>query len=328
MSQKTIVILGTGGTISSKGVGRSTLNYSNGKLTIEEQTQSADGIEQLADIRTEQVLNLPSSAITADGLLSLARRVQQLADSPDVDGIVITHGTDTMEETAWFLHLTIHTRKPVVLTGSMRPSTALGADGPMNIYQAVVTARSDKSAGKGVLLVFADCIYSARDVQKSNCFRIEPFSGHDFGALGYVRGDEVFFFQTPVCRHTETSEFSITEIEALPRVPVLYLTLAEDAELFCNASEWADGIVIAAPGMGSIPPLWKEQIQKVTSRGIPVVRTTRTGAGMVLFSEKADGTMDTIPGGTHTPQKARILLMLGLLKTRCPAQLRRIFLEY
>lgn len=323
---KKIHIFATGGTISAQGPAGQTAGYHDGAFDIDALLDGVQGITKLASIQGEQIFNISSDDVTAANWLTLAARINRLSEDPDMAGFVITHGTNTMEETAYFLNLTVKTDKPVVLTGSMRPATANSADGPQNLYEAVALAASDEARGKGVLVVFSDGIYSASCVQKANCFRPTAFDGRDFGCLGYLQDAMPVFLQYPAIRHTTASEFSVDGITELPKVEIAYFYADADPGILSYLASRAQGIVVAGAGSGLMSRPWKTEIQRLSSQ-IPIVRCTRIGNGLVS-RDHCDDELGTIYGMVHPPVKARILLSLGLTRTREKEALQTYFLEY
>jgi len=324
-----IVILATGGTIA--GVAPSateTKDYKAGVLNVESLLRSVPGIGAVARITGEQVANIDSSQMTDKIWLTLANRVSELLARKDVDGVVVTHGTDTMEETAFFLNLVVKSVKPVVLTGSMRPSSAISADGPLNLLNAVVLAASPEARGKGVLVALNERICGARDVTKTSTTAVETFSSRELGCFGYVLDKKVTFFQQPVKRHTVKSEFTVQGLASLPRVDILYGQAFESADLTeASVKAGAKGIVHAGLGNGGMYSAVKAALKNAAARGVVVVRSSRTGSGIVTPYADYDK-LGFIPAGSLNPQKARILLMLALTKTADLKEIQRIFAEY
>ena len=321
---KKVVILATGGTIAGRGeMGRET-NYRSGEIGAEELLAGVPGLERLAVPEIHQVANVNSDDISAAHWLELERIIRERAEDPEVAGFVITHGTDTLEETAFFLHLTVKTDKPVVLTGSMRPATATSADGPGNLYAAVAAAVSPEAAGRGVLAVFADRIYSAREVQKVSTFALEAFNGRDYGCLGYVLEDRAVFVQQN--RKPAPEEvFAVAGLTELPPVAVLYFTVDADPALVLYAAEISCGLVLAGGGNGNYSLRWKEAVEKLVRRIFPVVRCSRTGNGPITRDDGFDCSGNVIRGGNLPPAKARILLQLALTQSSSPAELKAAF---
>ncbi len=327
-------VLSTGGTIAGQGSSSTDLtNYRGGSLTGADLVRAVPEIAAIAQIKTEQIANVGSADITVAHWLQLANRINQiLTDEPGTAGVVITHGTNTIEETAYFLNLTVKHDRPVVLVGSMRPASAISADGPLNLLNAVRTVLSPEARGKGVLVVLNDEIHAARDVSKTNTLRVETFRSQDLGFLGYADGDRVSFYRAPTRRHTVNSEFDVKGRTTLPQVEILY-SYVEPSGVLLKAllASGAPGIVFAGSGAGLISSAEKVALQPafaVPAQKRPVmVRSNRTGSGRVTARDEYDK-LGIIPGDTLNPQKARILLMLALTKTRDVATLNRIFSTY
>ena len=325
---KNIVILATGGTIAGIGEEGKTTNYTAGNLDINALTDSISNIDKIANIYGEQVANVDSNDITVDHWLALANRINELSKQDNIDGFVITHGTDTLEETAYFLDLTVKTNKPVVLTGAMRPSTATSADGPLNLYQSVALAASDLSKGQGSMVVFADGIYSGRNVQKVNTFKTNAFNSIEFGCLGYMIDNIPYFFNKSIKPHTINSQFDITGLDKLPEVSIAYFSIGADPSIIDYLAEKAKGIVIAGAGCGTFSSAWVEKVKELEMKGIPVIRSSRIGSGIILKDSTIDKSQNCIPSNTLSPQKARILLSLALVKTRDYSEIDKIFETY
>lgn len=323
---KKLFILATGGTISASGQPGKTSDYRDGTFLIDDLLTSVQGLSDIAELEGEQIFNVSSDDIDCNCWLTLAKRINELSADPSIDGFVVTHGTNTMEETAYFLNLTVKTEKPVVLTGSMRPATANSADGPQNLYQAVALAASDEAYGLGVLVVFADAIISADRVQKVNCFRPAAFDGRDFGCIGYMQDNNPIILQHPAKPHTVHTPFDITKVSKLPKVEIAWFSADADAEIVSFLADRSEGLIIAGAGAGLMSLPWKEKVREVSGR-IPVVRTTRIGNGIVS-REHCDNNTGTIAGYTLSPVKARILLSLALLNTTDVKELQILFRSY
>ena len=321
-----VVILGTGGTIAGVGQPGLTTGYFSGGMDIDALITGVPGLKNLAWLIGEQIANVNSDDITQDDWMTLARRINELSQRSDIAGFVITHGTDTLEETAFFLNLTIKTRKPVVITGAMRPATALSPDGPFNLYQAVALASSPEAYGKGVLAVFSDAIYSARDVQKGSTFHVDAFSSDDFGCLGYIRDTRPYFYNALVKKHTVDTEFDIRDIDTLPKVSIAYFHVDADPDILRYHMEKSDGLIIAGAGNGEMSLLWEEEVRALENCGKPIVITSRIHDGIVTLHSGAPA--NVFSGDTLNPQKARILLMLALTKTRDIPTIRKMFEIY
>ncbi len=324
-----IKILAMGGTIA--GVASSpteTKDYKPGTLDIGSMIKSVPGLEKIADISGEQVANVDSSHMTNELMLKLLRRINELFKTDAVDGIVVTHGTDTLEETAYFLNLTVKSDKPVVIVGSMRPATAVSADGPLNLYNAVVLAANRASRGRGVLVTLNETIHSARYVTKTNTTSVDTFRSPDFGSLGYVLDGRPYFYQSITKRHTAASEFDLTDAASLPRVDIIYgHTNGSRTLVDASVAAGARGIVLAGAGNGGIFPKEKEALRDGTKKGIVVVRASRVGSGIVTQSREY-ASYGFVASNDLNPQKARILLVLALTKTAKPDEIQRIFDEY
>lgn len=325
---KNIVILATGGTIAGTGETGKTTNYKAGGIDIQTLIDSVSNLDKIANIQGEQIANLDSNDITVNEWLTLANRINELSQKEDIDGFVITHGTDTLEETAYFLDLTVKTNKPVVLTGAMRPSTATSADGPLNLYQAVALAASHASNGQGCMVVFSDGIYSGRNVQKINTFKTNAFNSIELGCLGYMRDNIPYFFNKSIKPHTTESQFNIQGISELPKVSIAYFNIDADPEIISYLAERSEGIVIAGAGCGTFSSEWLKKVQELEVKGIPVVRSSRIGSGIILKDDTIDKSENCIPSNTLAPPKARILLSLALTKTKDFSEIKKIFSEY
>ena len=325
-----IVILATGGTIAGAGASSTGSAYTSGQVKIEAMIDAVPNIRKLANLRGEQTANVGSQDMSVKVWLDLANRINELLKSKDVDGIVVTHGTDTQEETAYFLNLVVKSDKPVVLTGSMRPSTALSADGPLNMYNAVALAANKDAKGYGVMVVMNDDIHAARDVKKMFSTPVHTFQSPQEGLIGTVIFGEVLFFHKPSGRHTTNSEFSVDGLKSLPRVDIVYGCADMSSDLIdIMVKAGAKGIVIAGVGDGNMNAGTLEAVKRATKAGIPVVRATRVPIGAVLIKgEVVDADYGSVSSDELNPQKARILLMLALSKDRSRDDLQRLFIEY
>ena len=322
-----VYVLSTGGTIAGKGASSTSLTQYKTEVSGADLVKAVPEITQIANVQVEQITNVGSPNITIAHWLTLANRINQIfATQPATAGVVITHGTNTMEETAYFLNLTVKHDRPVVLVGSMRPSTAISADGPLNLLNAIRTAASPDARGKGVLVVLNDEINAARDVTKTNTLRVETFRSQDFGFLGHVDGDKITFHRAPLKRHTTRSEFDITGLKELPAVEILYSYIQPSPVLIeALIGAQVKGIVMAGTGAGLISNVEKAVLAKAA--GPIIVRSNRTGSGRVPPTDEYDR-LNMIPADTLNPQKARVLLMLALTKTADPKEIRRIFEQY
>lgn len=326
-----VYVLSTGGTIAGSGSSSTDLsNYKSGSILGEQLVAAVPQIREIADVRVEQVVNTNSSFITVANWLTLTKRISAiLKETPAVAGFVVTSGTNTLEETAYFLNLTVNSDKPVVVVGAMRPATAISADGPLNLLNAVRTAISPEAKGKGALIVMNDEINGARDTTKTNTLRVETFKSPEFGILGYVDEDKVSFYRASTKRHTARSEFDVTTLTTLPKVEILYSYIEPDAtQIDAAVKSGVKGLVFAGTGNGKLSNLQEEALKRLPAATRPVlVRSSRVGNGRVIATAEYDD-MGVIPSDTLNPQKARILLMLALSKTSDAKEIRRIFSEY
>lgn len=325
-----VVILATGGTIAGAGADASnSATYKAAKVPVDQLIAGLPALAGLANVRGEQVFQIASESLTNADLVTLAKRVSALLKQADVDGVVITHGTDTLEETSFFLNLVVRSDKPVVVVGSMRPSTATSADGPLNLYDAVVTAASPRSKGLGVLVTMNDEIQSGRDVAKRINIRPNAF-GSQWGALGMVVEGKTYYFRAPVKRRGTSSEFDIDAIDALPEVAIVYGSGTMSPEPYTRAADaGVKAIVHAGTGNGSVPGYLVETLRAVRGRGVQIVRSSRVADGFVLRNaEQPDDAYDWIVAHDLNPQKAKILAAVALTRTSDPKELQRIFWEY
>jgi L-asparaginase type II len=326
-----VTILATGGTIAGTGAtSTTTVGYTAATVGVDALIKAVPEMTMVAHVSGEQVFQIASESMTNEHWLALAKRVNTLLAKDNVDGIVITHGTDTLEETAYFLNLVVKSRKPVVLVGSMRPSTAISADGPINLYNAVLLAGSPDAVGKGVLVAMNDQIHAAREVSKTNTTTADTFKANELGMLGYIQGGKPFFYRQSTRKHTVESEFDVSNLQSLPPVDVAYSyanvgTTVVDA--FVAAGD--KGIIHAGTGNGSLPARTKPALQAARAKGVVIVRSSRVGQGIVARNGEAnDDQLDFVVSDTLSPQKARILLMLALTKTNNTKDIQRMFYTY
>lgn len=325
-----VVIIGTGGTIAGAGASATnTAAYQSAVVPVDKIIASVPEISKVANVKGEQIFQIGSESFNNERLLKLAKRVSELLKQPDVDGIVITHGTDTIEETSYFLNLTLKSDKPVVVVGSMRPGTALGADGALNLYDAVLVASRPESRGKGTLVVLNDEIHTGRDVTKTNTFKTETFRS-PFGPLGYVVEGRTLYYRTLARPHTTQTEFDIDKIDKLPEVAVVYAYgNVNPASIDAAVKNGAKAIVYAATGNGSVGDYMVEPLKAARAKGVQIVRASRTGSGVVVRNaEQPDDKYDWIVTDDQLPQKARILMALALTKTNDPKALQQMFWKY
>jgi L-asparaginase len=325
-----ITILATGGTIAGAAATGTQAGYTSGAVTIDAMLAAVPGITDLANVKGEQISNVGSQDMSFAIMLKLAKRINELLATSAVDGIVITHGTDTMEETAYFLNLVVKSDKPVVLVGSMRPSTAVSADGPLNLYNGVGVAADPQAKGRGVLLVMNDWIHGAHSLTKTSTTAVQTFMSPLRGLVGTSAYGKNDWYTTPVWKHTTGSEFDVKGVTALPRVDVIFACADMSADLIdAAAANGAKGIVIAGVGNGNMNAASLEAAARVAKKGVVVVRSSRVATGSVGRNvEVKDDELGLIASDELNPQKARILLSLALLKPHSPQQLQQLFYEY
>jgi L-asparaginase len=322
-------LVATGGTISNK---------TGGRLSAEQLVQSMPGIERYAHPEFEQFSNLASGELTLDQWVALAKRLNQIFNNePEIAGLVVTSGTDTLEELAYFLDLTVRSDKPVVVVGSMRNPSTLGYEGAANLLEGFRVAASPEARGQGALVVLNDEINAAREVTKTDALRLSTFQSRGYGILGVVDADRVAFYRRSLKRHTARSEFDIAAVTSLPRVDVILVYQGADGDLIRAAADaGAKGIVIAGAGAGATSGTQQAGIDYATKRGVFVVTTTRAGAGRIAPRGGRGGTSGPPPeeirrriaGEDLAPVKARVLLMLALARSSDPSEIQRMFTEY
>lgn len=328
-----VYVIGTGGSISCVGDSRTDLidyNYADRHFSIEDMVGRIPEAAAVADIRAEQFLNVYGGDVSPAKWLDLARRVNRIfREDPAASGVVVTHGTSTLEETAYFLNLTVKSAKPVVVTGAMRPPTAISTDADMNLYDAIRVAAYPDAAGKGVLVVLNNEILAARDAVKTSTSRLETFKSNELGFLGYADSDGgVVFYRSPVRAHTVATEFDTDAFEELQRVDIAYAYSGVDGvavEAFVRAG--ATGLVGVGLGSGSAPRAFLDALEAARKQGVVVVIASQSFNGRVMarrgFIERGFVVADNL-----APKKARILLMLALGGTRRPEDVQRMILTY
>ncbi len=328
-SKPTVVILATGGTIAGAAATGTQLGYQSGAVGIDVMIAAVPGIGDLATLKGEQISNVGSQDMSFAILLTLAKRINELAKG-NVDGFVVTHGTDTMEESAFFLNLTVKTNKPVVMVGSMRPSTAVSADGPLNLYNAVAVAADPNSKGRGVLLVMNDWIHGAHSLTKASTTAVQTFLSPVRGLVGTVSYGKADFYSTPGWKHTTQSEFDISQVTTMPRVDVIFVGMDASPEpINAAVASGAKGIVLAGVGNGNMNKPMVDAAAEAVKKGVVVVRSSRVATGTVGRNvELDDDKLGFIASDELNPQKARILLSLALLKKPTPAALQAMYRTY
>lgn len=326
-----VKILATGGTIAGAGAtSTTTVGYTAAVVPVDNLINNVPELKKVANVSGEQIAQIASENMTNKVWLKLANRINELLASDDVDGIVVTHGTDTIEETAYFLNLVVKSNKPVVIVGAMRPPTAMSADGPINLYNAVIIAGSKEAKGKGVLVCLNDAINGAREVTKTNTSMADTFRAPELGYLGYMQDNKPHFYRQSTRKHTTKSEFDIKGLTDLPRVDIVY-GYANNSRVMLDAAvaAGAKGIVHAGVGDGSLFTEVKEGLIDAQKKGVAIVRSSRVGNGIVARNGEAnDDQLHFVASDTLNPQKARILLMLALTKTNDPLEIQKMFWEY
>jgi L-asparaginase len=325
-----IVILATGGTIAGAAATGTQTGYTSGAVGIDAMVKAVPGIEKLANIKGEQISNVGSQDMSFDIMLKLAKRINELLSSGGADGVVVTHGTDTMEETAFFLNLTVKSDKPVVLVGSMRPSTAVSADGPLNLYNAVGVAADPQAKGRGVLVVMNDQIHGAHSLTKTSTTAVQTFMSPLRGLVGVVAYGKNDWYTNPPWKHTSQSEFDISNVTKLPRVDIVFGDVDMSPDLIdASVTAGAKGIVIAGVGNGNMNKGSVDAAARAAKKGVVVVRSSRVATGLVDRNvEVKDDELGFVASDELNPQKSRILLSLALLKDTQPMQIQELFRTY
>lgn len=329
-SRPAVRIVATGGTIA---------NHPAGRLTARELAALIPAAERYAAIETEQFANLPSSSLTVAHWLDLTQRLNRLfATRSDLAGVVVTSGTDTLEETAYFLHLTVKTSRPLVVVGAMRRPNTPGYDGAANLLDGIRVAAAPASRDRGAVVVFNGEIHGARAVRKAHAQRLDSFDSGRRGLLGVVDADRIEYFRRPVRRHTRRTGFDVSGLGRLPRVALLASYVGASGDLVRAARDLgAAGIVMAAAGAGATTPPQADAIDEVIADGVVVVTATRTTGGRVparIRRGRARGAAESasaprrVSGEDLSPVKARVLLMLALTETRDSAEIQRLFTVY
>src|SRR4051812_21120813 len=315
-----VLVIATGGTIASTGNYYGDRGGPVNKISAEELTRAAPGIEKVATMTAEQFSNVASGAIGPKQWLDLSRRINTVfRERPALSGVVVTHGTDTMEETAYFLDLTVTGDRPVIITGAMRPADAIGADGPANLFNAVRAAAQPATRGRGAMVLMDDRLFAAREVTKTNTTRVETFQAPEHGPLAIVDHDTIYFNRS---RPTRRQAFDLSKVSELPRVDIIYAYGGADSVLIDAAvAAGAKGIVVAGVGAGGTTPGEGTALRRASEKGVIVIVGSRTGSGRVAGS-------DTRPSpGDLNVQKTRILLMLALTQSTDTKELAKIFAD-
>ena len=325
-----IVILATGGTIAGSAESATASGYRSGAVAVDILIAAVPEMRKFADVSGVQVSSLGSQDMDDELWVLLATEVNRLLAAEDVDGVVITHGTDTLEETAYFLTLVVKSDKPVILTGSMRPSTSLGADGPLNIYNAVGVASDPRAKGRGVLVVANDDIHDARAITKRHTTDVQTFVSPEVGLLGVCLFDDREFSRSPARAHTTATPFAVAIGQVLPRVDVIYAHAGMSPDVIDGViANGAKGVIVAGVGDGNMTTAALAAVKRAIGKGIVVVRSTRVGEGTVRRNiEVDDDTVGTVASKELNPAKARVLLKLALTQTSDPKRVQELFDTY
>ena len=325
-----IRIIATGGTIAGVSTSATKSNYKAGEVGIQQLLLAVPEINAIAEVSGEQLVKIGSQDMNDDVWLKLAKRINELLNKEGFDGVVITHGTDTMEETAYFLNLTVNSSKPVVMVGAMRPSTGMSVDGPLNLYNAVAVASDKNAQNRGVMVVMNDVVLDAKDVIKTNTLAVETFKGANFGNLAYIHSGKPFFTRLVQNKHTTQSVFDIQNLNSLPKVGIVYgYSNASELPMKALIDAQYAGIVYAGVGNGNFYHKLFELAVDAQKKGIQIVRSSRVPMGATtLDAEIDDAQYHFVASQTLNPQKARVLLMLSLTKTKDWKQIQRYFNEY
>ncbi|GGD52012.1 asparaginase [Caballeronia grimmiae] len=325
-----IAVLATGGTIAGRaGDASMTAGYKAGVVGVNDLLDAVPALGNVARIHAEQIASVDSKDMSHALWTTLAQRIDALAAQDDIAGIVVTHGTDTLEETAYLLHLTVKTAKPVVLTAAMRPSSALSADGPLNLLNAVTVAACAQAKGQGVLVAFNNQIHSARDVTKTSTYAVDAFRSPEVGVLGFVQDGRVEFQRAVTKAHTLASEFAVGAQWPMVEIVTSYAGVSRMA-VDALVAAGVKGIVVAGTGNGSIHASMTQGLVDAVKAGVAVVRASRVGSGHVMRNGAAsDDALGSVSAGTLNPYKARVLLMLALAAgVEEAGALQRVFERY
>jgi len=326
----TIRVLATGGTIAAAQASATNYGYKSGVYDVNSLLSAVPNLDQLAIITGEQVANIGSQDMSDEVWLKLAKRVNASLAEPGIDGVLITHGTDTLEETSYFLSLVTKSDKPVVMVGSMRPATAISADGPGNLYNGVAVVADAHARGKGTLVSLNDTIHYARNVVKTDTTSVQTFQSLNRGPAGVVHTGKIEWFEPMDKKQGPATEFSVDGLDKLPRVDVIYAHANMSADLIDAAiKNGAKGLVIAGVGDGNMTTAALDAVSRAARNGIVIVRSTRVPAGIVLRNNEVnDDEKGFVASGELNPAKSRVLLQLALTKTSDPVRIQKMFYEY
>ncbi|QDU33741.1 putative L-asparaginase periplasmic precursor [Poriferisphaera corsica] len=326
-----ITIIATGGTIAGVGESNTSATYQPGQLGIVTLIEAVPQIKNVANISGIQFSQISSQNMTDDYLIKLTHQVNELLSHSDIDGVVITHGTDTLEETAYFLNLAVDSDKPIIVVGSMRPATSLSADGPLNLYNAVALAANPQAKGKGVLVAMDDLVIAARDVTKRNVHQTDTFQSANDNYLGEINYGDFRELRIISKKHTVNSGFTLSkDTNSLPRVAIIYANQNMSGDIIRSAADLGyDGLVIAGVGDGNMSESALDAVKDVIQEGVPVVRASRIPSGFIKRNNEInDDEIGTVTADDLLPQKARILLKFAITKTKNPKQLQEYFYNY
>jgi L-asparaginase len=323
-----IIILATGGTIAGSGESATKAAYTAGKVPIDELLSAVPQIHDFGKITGEQVASIGSQDMNVVTWLKLSKRINEIFKNNEADAVVVTHGTDTQEETAYFLDLTVMSDKPVVIVGAMRPSTAMSQDGNRNLLDAVMVAADPKSQGKGVIVAMDEKIFDGRDVTKTSTTNLETFQSRNFGPIGLIYDGKVNYYYQSL--RNPSKKFDITKLTALPQVEIVYgYADASPVTVTSLASSGAKGLVYAGMGNGNFGEPVGKALAEASKKGILVCRAGRAGSGRItLDNEVKDAELGFVVADDLNPQKARVLLMLSLTETSDRDKIQKNFFEY
>ena len=325
-----VVIVATGGTIAGAALSPTDPGYQSGAVGVDILIKAVPQLKDIADVTGEQVASIGSQDMNDEVWLKLAKKVNEILAKPDVAGVAITHGTDTMEETSYFLNLVVKSDKPVVLTGSMRPSTAMSADGPLNIFNAVAIAADPNARGRGVMVTVDDDIHSGHDIVKFHTTDVGTMRSGESGLIGATLFGKNTWYRRPAQVHTKASEFSVEGVTTLPRVDIIYAHANMSPDIIASAvTNGAKGLVIAGVGDGNMTSPAVEALKGAIAKGVVVVRSSRTNGGIIRRNiELDDDKLGTVASIELNPSKARVLLQLALLKTKDAKTIQGYFDRY
>ena len=325
-----VKIMATGGTIAGAGAAADRAGYKAGALPIDELLNAVPQIHKIANVTGEQIASVGSQDMTVEIWRKLALRINEIFSKNEADAVVITHGTDTQEETSYFLDLTVPFKNAVVITGSMRPATGISADGPKNLYDAVTVAADPASKGKGVLICFNEGIFDGRDAVKTSTTKLNAFMSPNTGPIGQVYDGKVEYYLSSLREVNVNTPFRINTQTKFPKVDIIYMYADAGGNLIDDAvKDGAKGLVIAGVGNGNFNKAYMDAVTAAVKKGVIVCRASRCVSGRVVLEDEInDKELGTIVSDDLNPQKARVLLMLGLTITEDKAKLQKYFFEY